>query len=553
MSWPSIQSRQFSIAFYAAWLIAGLFQAYATELIHDEALYWMYANRLDWGYFYQPPMSAAWIWLSGLFANGELGVRLVSVLMSVLAIRLIELIIEPRDKGLFYLIISSIGIFHVVGILAVPDSPLFFFAASFLWLVRKYLKKDSIIVALLIGVNAACLLYSKYHGILIIGFALLANLKLFRRGSLYLAILAFGALMVPHVLWQADHGFPSVTYHLFDRSKAAWKLELVFNYLGGQLLLPGPIIGVVLLASAFLVRTSDAFGRTLKFCMIGILAFFFLLSWRGRVEANWTVTAFIPMIALAYNHILDRKRWRRVLVVVFPVSLAIGLCSRVFSVVEFPGATFESEWHGWDDWANTLSEKAEGRHVAFIDSYQKTAKYSFYTGETAHNITSPKGARGDWPDWEMEEQFEGEEVICFIGMEQPGRSSFLTNHGHYRSVIFKDFHGYGHCTLEPGKKEIQARPNSSCELLLAVSCRREYSESIYQSPPVISYIWMQNGSLIAEGKTDLTLRDLRDNGEQPVSIPTPAVAGEYQLYLGIQSGRQMPVANNARVIKVTLN
>lgn len=553
MTWPSTQSRQFSVAFYASWLLAGLFQAYATELIHDEALYWMYANRLDWGYFYQPPMSAALIWLSGLFANGELGVRLVSVVMSVVAIRLIELITKPPDKGLFYLIISSIGIFHVVGILAVPDSPLFFFAASFLWLVKKYLAKDSVPIALLIGLNAACLLYSKYHGILIIGFALLANLRLFRRGSLYLAILAFAALMIPHVLWQADHGFPSVTYHLFDRSKAAWKLELVFNYIGGQLLLPGPIIGVVLLVGAFFVKTTDSFRRTLKVCMVGILAFFFLLSWRGRVEANWTITAFIPMVALAYDYVHQRQRWKRILVLVFPVSLAIGIGARVFSIIDVPVLGIETEWHGWDDWAHTLSERAGGRPVAFVDSYQKTAKYTFYSGEPAHNITSPKGARGDWPDWELEEQFEGLDVICFIGMEAPTETTFPTNHGYYRSIVFKDFHGYGHCTLELNKHELKARPNSSCEFQVSVNCRRKYAESRYQSAPVVSYIWLQNGQFIAEGKTDLTLRDLMDNGNQPVSIPTPERVGEYQLYLGIQSGRQMPVANNARVVKVVLD
>ena len=62
------------------WWIFNLLQAAFTELAHDEAYYYMFAQNLDWGYFDHPPMTALLIWL-GSFIGGELGVRIFFTLL----------------------------------------------------------------------------------------------------------------------------------------------------------------------------------------------------------------------------------------------------------------------------------------------------------------------------------------------------------------------------------------------------------------------------------------------------------------------------------------
>ena len=56
------------------WWMINLIQAGFTELADDEAYYHMFAQRLDWGYFDHPPVTALLVYLGG-FLGGEFGVR----------------------------------------------------------------------------------------------------------------------------------------------------------------------------------------------------------------------------------------------------------------------------------------------------------------------------------------------------------------------------------------------------------------------------------------------------------------------------------------------
>ena len=63
--------------FYSSWIILGLIQSRFTELLDDEAYYWVYSKFLDWGYFDHPPMVALLIKLGYSIFQNELGVRLL--------------------------------------------------------------------------------------------------------------------------------------------------------------------------------------------------------------------------------------------------------------------------------------------------------------------------------------------------------------------------------------------------------------------------------------------------------------------------------------------
>ena len=98
----SFLQRHHRLLFYISWIILGLIQSRATELLDDEAYYWVYSKFLDWGYFDHPPLVALLIKMGYSIFQNELGVRLFFLLLNVLSLFLIERLIEKKGSFLFY-------------------------------------------------------------------------------------------------------------------------------------------------------------------------------------------------------------------------------------------------------------------------------------------------------------------------------------------------------------------------------------------------------------------------------------------------------------------
>src|SRR5690606_26611588 len=114
-------------------------------------------------------------------------------------------------------------------------APLLFFTALFLWSYRHFIENEySSRGALLMAVCMAGLMYSKYHGALVIILVILSNLKLLRKPTFYMAVLVGIGLFLPHLLWQVHNDFPSLKYHLVERSKG-FKWSYFPDFLVNQL------------------------------------------------------------------------------------------------------------------------------------------------------------------------------------------------------------------------------------------------------------------------------------------------------------------------------
>ena len=57
-SYASLGADRLVLLWLGVWWIANLVQAGFTELANDEAYYHMFAERLAWGYFDHPPVTA---------------------------------------------------------------------------------------------------------------------------------------------------------------------------------------------------------------------------------------------------------------------------------------------------------------------------------------------------------------------------------------------------------------------------------------------------------------------------------------------------------------
>src|SRR6201996_602680 len=373
--------------FLLCWTILNVLQAYKLEIHADEAYYWMYSRFLDWGYFDHPPMVAIYIRIGDSLVHSEFGVRLMTVLSSTLSLYILWLILKKYavEEMWFILVVSGIFIFHIYGFTTTPDAPLFLFTVLFYYIYQKYVDDDHIKWALLLAVIIACLLYSKYHGILLVGFTVLSNIKLLMRKSFWAIVVLAVVLFIPHILWQIHHGYPSVNYHLFEQSSDHYDFSQTCTYFPGQLLMAGPLIGWFLFYNAFTTRIKDAFIRGLMVNGIGTFAFFLISSFKGEVQPQWTLIAFAPLAMLCLIRFKQAGNWRPWVKWPAITNMTFILLVRVLIITASPLIRMIGQvksLYGFRQWAYDIRQKTGDNYVIFNDGFQNASKYDFYNNTT---------------------------------------------------------------------------------------------------------------------------------------------------------------------------
>ena len=396
------------------WAVLNLIQAFYSELIHDEAYYWFYSTKLDWGYFDHPPAIAFFIKMGYALFENELGVRLAIVFMSTATLWLIWKTIDGNNPALFFALVFSTAIIHVGGFIAVPDIPLVFFTALYFYFFKKYVEKDSWQTALLLTLSVIGMAYSKYQGALVVLFSILPNLNLLRRPSLWMIPILVVISYIPHFNWQLANEFPTFRYQFLDRSNVPYKIEFFFNYILGQILIFGPLIGLLLFPAAVKYKAKNDFETTLKWCFYGFFGFFLIQSTRGRIEPNWTGMAAIPMFYFGYHYLINHEKLKARAFKILVPSFALLLIFRVYMMVDFlpEGLIKRNEFHGWNKWANIISEKAGDLPVVFHNTFQKPSKYMFYAQKFAHSANAVNYAGKEYDlRVDMEEKIQGATIF----------------------------------------------------------------------------------------------------------------------------------------------
>jgi len=405
------------LLFYGLWLLLALFQAGLTELQDDEAYYWVFSKYMDWGYFDHPPMTALLVKMGYAIFPNELGVRLFPLLLNVFSLVLIEKLTDKKNPPLFYIIALSLAILQISGFEAVPDIPLIFFTALFFLCYKKFFDKQSGLNTLLLGLSIALLFYTKYHAVLIVVFTLLSNIKLFTKPKLYIAGILTFCLFIPHLLWQWEHNWISFRYHLFESNVNAYKFSFTAEYLLGQLLLPGPIAGFILLPAAFLYNPQNKTEKALKYNMVGIYIFFLLSSFRGKVEANWTSPVIVSIMVLSHQSLQEKltpmaiggQKW---LFRLLPITLFVVLFARIIMIEDIlPVKQIRSRYHSWKEWSAIMKEKTKGLPIVFSNSYQRASKYWFYSGQMTCSQNLYKERRNNYNFWPIEDSLLGKPVF----------------------------------------------------------------------------------------------------------------------------------------------
>ncbi len=378
------------------------------ELAHDEAYYWIFSNNLAFGYFDHPPMIAVIIRLFSWLPHSEWAVRVGCVLLQSVGIGVLVTQMPKSNQVWGQLAIWSMPLISFIGLFALPDLPLFFFSVMYFWSLKKYLENDSVKYQLLLAVVIAGLLNSKYHGILLVFFTLVAMPNLLKKKSFYVVTLLSILFFAPHVWWQYEHDFKTLKYHFLERPGSSFSLKRIFEYFGIQIVFAGLWIGFWPWWKTIKYKTTNDFDRILKFCALGVIVFFFISSFSKRIEANWTLPAFVALSWLVFTKFEMSKKVRYG----FISAAALTLLVRVLLVLppEVLPVKRLKEFHGWSSWSQEVKIMC-GTHKVMANTYQMASKLSFYLKEdvSALNYHSRKNQFDFW-DWEKSMP----EAVCYL-------------------------------------------------------------------------------------------------------------------------------------------
>lgn len=401
-----------------------LAQAYFTPLVDDEAYYWMWSRHLAWGYFDHPPMIALWIYLGSHVLPGELGVRLVAVLLNSFSLFFFYKILNPltrRQFILFTLLTLSTIVWQVFGFIATPDAPLLFFTLFYLYVWQRFIKNPSIINTLLFSIAMAGLGYSKYHGLLVLLFTLIPMMSVWWKNKrIYWAFCLAVLLYLPYLNWLFQNDFEPIRYHLFIRnSNAMVTMDRIPRYLiqyllGGVGLLSGYAFYVLIK-----FKSKDPFLKSVWWLAVLTPIFFLISSLKATVQYQWLLVAYIPTTIVMYRFYVEKPGKSRWLIRLGYANLGLLLVARIVALV--PAVSPNQKFKDF-----ALKAGRFGIKNGVFERYQEASLFKFYNPGTevaVHRISDDR--QSQYTLWNSEEKFYGKSVD-YVSQGAQGIQTFST-------------------------------------------------------------------------------------------------------------------------------
>ncbi len=501
------------------WLLASVFvfrlgflffvTAY-TDLVGDEAYYWDWGRRLDWGYFSKPPMIG---WLMGLVGaltnNAEWGVRLAPLLFGtgtlatlfVLTRRLFDAKTAFWTALLVLLTPGNIGL----NLLFTIDAPLLFFWSLALLLFWLALEKPGCFwrwgaLALVIGLGTLSKQMMLAFPGLMLAFAVTSkgDRAVLRRPGFWISMIVGTAFITPVLWWNTQHDWITLehTKHHFDGKSlgfADWVVRTL-QFPGLQAAVYSPVTFAALVTVLVLGikdwRARDRRTHYLLLCSVPPLLAICALSLRQEINPNWPavfyVPAFILLAAWVNGHLPFTahpfwKKWT------LRTGLGFFILAHVLAAVVFltdiKGHKKLKKLHDMCGWAETGAQA--GRFLDQVprpqNTFVLTTGYRYVAAELA--FTMPQHPRvyrwersgkveSQYEVWPGPEERLGDDALifknggdapgsmfaevtkCFESMERIGRIEVPLGEGNVRTLdVF-----IGHKLLSWDKPGVAKKP-----------------------------------------------------------------------------------------------
>lgn len=298
------------------------------DLIPQEAYYWNYAQRMDWGYLDHPPMIAWMIWVgTSIFGDSEFGVRVGATLSWLVAaffcFRLTHNLFGQTQAFLAVLLLSILPFFFGIGTLMTPDAPLTAAWAGALYFLERAIVGNRARAWLGAGVCIGLGMLSKYT-IALLGPAVLVFLltrpkyrRWFSTKWPYLCAGAAGALFAPVIGWNVAHDWASFAFQgsrrwLSDdlRFSAHTLVAFIAALLGpvGVYLAGATIDKFIRLPVRLSTRSPVAFIIVFTSVPLSVFIVFSLLH---DVKLNWTGPVWLALLPAMANIVATAARQGR--------------------------------------------------------------------------------------------------------------------------------------------------------------------------------------------------------------------------------------------------
>jgi hypothetical protein len=333
MTIPLLSSR------YARWaaaiLVLGtLFRLwYSThlELVGDEAYYWLWSRHPDFCYLDKGPV-IAWFISAGtaLFGQTVFGIRFFATLLALgtgigiffLARQLFS------DRVAFWSVLSAAvtPLFAVGATLMTIDTVYVFFwtlAALTFWFAKEETRlRWWLLTGLLVGLSTL----SKYTGAIeLVSFLCFCawhppSRQHFRRPTFASMLLVFALCLIPILVWNWQHGFPT-SHFLVHRGALDEQMRLrpleVLSFLGQQAGVVSPVLFLCLLAALCwpgLGKTPPVQTGYLLALFLPLFLLYLILSFQKASQANWAAAAYVGgliLVAAKWCEAVRIRPWTR--------------------------------------------------------------------------------------------------------------------------------------------------------------------------------------------------------------------------------------------------
>ena len=373
----------------------------ALDLAGDEAHYWEWSRRPDLSYYSKPPgVSYLIMFGTAVFGDTVLGVRIPAIILSFLSsLVLYKLGAQLYNKtvGLVCGVsIQIVPLFTACGIGMTPDSPLMFFWILSLLFFHRALVTGSPWAWLAFAVSLGLGLLNKY-AIAFFYIPVLVMVGLFPQNRrhlakpwFYIAFLLSLLFFMPVVVWNSRHDWVTFRHDLGHANATdgfAISFGTLANFLSSQAGVITPLVLVFILYAVIKYRKRDSF--CFWFC-VPILAIFLLKSLHGKVQANWTLVAYVTGLISFSAYMVENYRGLSrfpKLVIIAGVGMAAAAsillhCPQITTQIRLPS--------GRNPWDRMLGWKQLGREVTamsrdlqkpffiFSDSYMTSSELAFY-------------------------------------------------------------------------------------------------------------------------------------------------------------------------------
>lgn len=278
----------------------------------DEAQYWTWSTKLDYGYYSKPPGIAWQIHLGTLFfGNSELGVRFLSLIVSAataFAIAFVAFEVTENRRGALLaaiaFLLSPIGC--IGSLFATTDGVMLLCWILCLGIFIRSRKREDkkcgqtpyAVLGLIIGIGALWKWVAFLFWIFVLCFDVLhKRFKVFPFISgLVISLLG----LLPSLYWNIFHDFATfkhVAATLDDQRFSLTHGGNFFDFLGAQFILLSPLFAFMIIWEAVQNRKNKNV-QVLLWVSCLYLGLLCIVSFFKKVQGNWAVVALAGLIPL---------------------------------------------------------------------------------------------------------------------------------------------------------------------------------------------------------------------------------------------------------------